>query len=240
MLASAADDQAINNAPNNPLFLPIRRAGYSAAMRTLALSRLGPRWPDGTALFDDLHLDVGAGLTLLQGDSGSGKSTLLRVIAGELPASGRVTLGGRTREEDPAAWARDVAFVDADDERLDALTPDSVLARLSRRHGAIADTDWQRHVDAFGLRPHLAKAMCQLSAGSRRKVVLAALLAVRPALTLLDEPGAGLDAASLRHLRLALAEANGDPTRAWLLVASFGLDALACNATVVLPSRISA
>jgi ABC-type multidrug transport system ATPase subunit len=237
MLASAGAAQAFNNAPNHPLFLPGPGPGYSAAMPLLAFSRLGLRWPDGATLFDDLHLDIGPGVTLLQGDSGSGKTTLLRVIAGELPALGRLTLRGRTREDDPAAWTRDVAWVDADDEHLRALTPDAVLALLRERHGAIADVDWQRHLDAFGLRPHLAKAMFQLSAGSRRKVVLAALLAARPALTLLDEPGAGLDAASLRHLRQALAQANADATRAWLVVASFGLDGLACNAAVTLPSR---
>jgi ABC-2 type transport system ATP-binding protein len=237
MLGTGGDRQAFNNGLNHPHFPSAPGARYSAAMPLLALSRLGLRWPDGTTLFDDLHLAIGGGVTLLEGDSGSGKTTLLRVIAGELAASGRVTLRGRAREDDPAAWARDVAFVAADDERLGALTPAGVLALLAERHGAIDDSHWQRHVGAFGLRPHLGKAMFQLSAGSRRKVVLAALLAARPALALLDEPGAGLDAASRRHLREALVEANADATRAWLVVASVGLDGLACNATVSLPSR---
>ena len=63
---------------------------------------------------------------------------------------------------------------------------------------------------------------------------------MRCPLTLLDEPGAGLDAASLRHLREALAHANGDPARAVLVVASVGLDRLECNATVTLPGQESA
>ncbi len=82
--------------------------------------------------------------------------------------------------------------------------------------------------------------MFQLSTGSRRKVALAALLAAGCPLTLLDEPGAGLDAASLRHLRQALSEANADPARATIVVASFGLDGLECNATVTLSAQESA
>ena len=206
----------------------------------LAVERLTLRWPDGAPQFVDLDLRVFPGVTLLQGDSGSGKTTLLRLVAGELPTSGRIALDGRTPHDDPAAWQRAIAFVDAGDERLDALTPDAVMAIVRERHGALDAPAWHRHVDAFGLQPHLAKAMFQLSTGSRRKVVLAALLAVRCRLVLLDEPGAGLDAASLRHLRAALAEANADASRAWLVVAGAGLDGVDCNATVTLPAQESA
>jgi len=209
-------------------------------MPTLSLSRLGLRWPGGAVLFADLEHDIAPGVTLLQGDSGSGKTTLLRAIAGATSTSGRVALDGRTRADDPGAWTRDVAFVDADDPSLDALTPGGVAALLGERHGALDDARWQRHLDAFGLRPHAAKAMFQLSSGSRRKAVLAALLAAPCPVVLLDEPGAGLDAASLRHLRQALAEAHAGAARTWFIVASFGLDGLACNATVTLQSPESA
>ncbi len=204
----------------------------------LRIDQLGLRWPDGARQFTDLSLDIPAGVTLLHGDSG--KTTLLRVIAGELAADGRVALRGRTRDDAPLAWARDVALLDAADERLDALTPDGVLAAVRQRHGALDEAAWHRHVDAFGLRPHLAKSMFQLSTGSRRKVALAALLAARCPLTLLDDATAGLDAASLRHLREALAEANADPRRATIVVAGAGLDGLECNATVTLPAQESA
>ncbi len=212
---------------------------HSPTVPLLRIDRLCLRWPDGASQFSDLSLDIGAGVTLLHGDSGSGKTTLLRVIAGDLAAGGRIVLNGRSRDGDAARWRRDVGVLDAADARLDALTADGVMAAVGERHGALDEAAWRRHVDAFGLQPHLAKAMFQLSTGSRRKVALAALLAARCPLTLLDEPGAGLDAASLRHLRQALAEANGDCERATLVVASFGLDGMECNATMTLPARES-
>jgi ABC-2 type transport system ATP-binding protein len=231
------------NGCNTPHF-PSER--YSAAMHSspdaavLRIAHLSPRWPDGKPLFTDLSLDIGPGVTLLRGDSGSGKTSLLRLVAGNLVAKGRIALHGRTREDDRAAWDRDVAFSDADDPRLDALTAAGVMAALRERHGALDEPAWQRHLDGFALQPHLAKAMFQLSTGTRRKVVLAAALAMHCPLTLLDEPGAGLDAASLRHLRQALTEADRDTVRAVLVVVSFGLDGLECNATVTLPGQESA
>lgn len=221
------------------------RDSYSAVMHPpsdtamLHISGLSLRWPDGMPLFAGLSLQVGPGVTLLQGPSGSGKTTLLRLIDGdvEAEAEGRIALHGRTRGDAGAAWARDVALLDADDTRLDSLTAAGVMASLAQRHGTFDEAAWQHHLDGFALQPHLAKAMFQLSTGSRRKVALAAALATRCSLLLLDEPGAGLDGASLRHLRQALIQANGDPTRAVLVVASFGLEGLECNATVTLAGQ---
>ncbi len=210
---------------------------HSPTAPVLRIEHLFLRWPDGALQFSGLSLDIGPGVTLLQGDSG--KTTLLRAIAGDVAAGGRIALHGRSRDDDAAGWLRAIAVLDATDERLDALTPDGVMAAVRQRHGALDEAAWHRHLDGFGLRPHLGKAMFQLSTGSRRKVALAALLAARCPLTLLDDAAAGLDATSLRHLRQALAEANADPRRATIVVASVGLDGLECNATVTLPAQES-
>ena len=240
ILGKTRTDQTFNNGLNRLHFPFGAGAGYSAAMPfptapMLRIEHLCLRWPDGVHQFRDLSLAFGPGVTLLDGDSG--KTTLLRTIAGELPADGRIALDGRTRDDDAAGWARDVAFLDATDERLDALTPDGVMAVVRRRHAALDEPAWRRHAEAFGLGPHLPKAMFQLSTGSRRKVGLAALLAARCPLTLLDDAAAGLDAASLRHLRAALAQANAEPARATIVVAGAGLDGLVCNSTVTLPAQ---
>ena len=52
-------------------------------------------WPDGTPVFTDVSLVIGAGRTGIIGLNGSGKSALLRLIAGELtPARGSVQVAG--------------------------------------------------------------------------------------------------------------------------------------------------
>lgn len=73
---------------------------------------------------------------------------------------------------------------------------------------------WQALVDGFSLAPHLQKKMFMLSTGSKRKVWLAAALASKRPLTLLDEPTAGLDLAGREELVAALGAVgdSGPPT----------------------------
>jgi energy-coupling factor transporter ATP-binding protein EcfA2 len=56
-----------------------------------------------------------------------------------------------------------------------------------------------------------------LSTGSKRKVWLAAALASGAAVTLLDEPFAALDQASINFVLELLADATEHPTRAWVM-----------------------
>ena len=59
----------------------------------LTIDSLSAATPDGTRLFHDLTLALGAERVGLVGRNGSGKSTLLRIVAGDaMPASGRVAL----------------------------------------------------------------------------------------------------------------------------------------------------
>jgi ABC-type multidrug transport system ATPase subunit len=174
------------------------------------------------ALFDDLNFALHPGVSLLHGDMGSGKTTLLRLLGGELaPQRGEIVLAGRRLGADPAADRRDICWFDPRDEQFDPLTAAGLFAALRQRHpgptgggaltgGAAAagtdewaagcDADWQEHVEGFGLTPHLAKPLYALSTGSRRKAGLAAALACRCPLTLLDDPTAGLDRPALAWL----------------------------------------
>lgn len=236
--------QARNRAGIGPHF-DAAAAGYSGEMHTpptvlLHVDGLRFAWPGEAPLFDGLDARVGPGVTLLRGDIASGKTTLLRLVAGELDARGCIALRGRERADDRAAWRRDVAWLDAADERLDALAAADLLAALRERHGACDERAWQAHVEGFALGPHLAKPLLQLSTGTRRKVGLAATLATRATLTLLDEPAAGLDAASRRHLAATLQAHASEPERAWLVVAGHGLESLATLPAVELPARESA
>jgi ABC-type multidrug transport system ATPase subunit len=72
-------------------------------------------------------------------------------------------------------------------------------------------------IEGLNLSDHVSKAMYMLSAGSKRKVWLAAAFASGASVTLLDEPFSALDKASINFLieRLATFAHNSD--RAWVI-----------------------
>ena len=137
--------------------------------------------------------------TAVTGPSGSGKSTLVATLAGHLrPARGHVSgLPGRVRSR---PLARAVGWVPQHPEHglLTHRVADEVAA-TGRRLGVAVDVD-----ELLGLLrlDHLADANpYRLSGGEQRRLALAAALAHRPGLVLLDEPTVGQD----RHTWAAVA-----------------------------------
>jgi ABC-type multidrug transport system ATPase subunit len=175
-------------------------------------------FPGERALFDGWSVALGAGVHGLDGESGSGKTTLLRLLAGDLPCTGQRRLHQLDAEADPAGWRAAVCFVDARDEAFDGFTPADLMAAVRQRHPQLDQAAWQRHLDGFGMAPHGFKTLHMLSTGMRRKATLAAVLASGAALTLLDEPTAGLDAPSVDYLVQVLAAAAGQPRCVTLMV----------------------
>ena len=146
----------------------------------------------------DLALEPGT-RTAVVGPSGAGKSTALAVLGGLIkPVSGTVTpsLAGRRSRE----LASDVGWVPQDPE-LGFVTTD-VAAEIGRT-GEVVErgVDVGAVLDVLGL-GHLGAAHpYRLSGGEQRRVALAAALAHRPGLALLDEPTVGQD----RHTWAAVA-----------------------------------
>jgi ABC-2 type transport system ATP-binding protein len=199
-------------------------------------------YPGQPPLFTRYSVDLPTGITLLDGDTGSGKSTLLQLLGGDLkPNSGRLTLNGHDLASHPAAYRQQLCWFDPRDEAFDALTPAALMAAQRAVHPGLDEAAWQRHLAGFDLGPHLSKPFYALSTGSRRKAGLAVALATGAALTLLDEPTAGLDAGSLAYLALALNEAaTRQPRCAWLLASSQGLAGLALAGAITLPAAAAA
>ena len=207
----------------------------------LRLQKLRFAHPGDAPLFDHFSLTLAPGVHRLQGESGSGKTTLLRLLADDLPgalaAAAQASLNGQVQAHDSAAWQRAVCWVDARAPAFDALTPAAVMAQVQQRHPQLDQAAWQRHIAGFGLAPHAAKTMHMLSTGMRRKAVLAAVLAAGATLTLLDEPGAGLDAPALAWLVQALHGLGRQPQRAVLMVSGLWPDGLGMAGEVVLVER---
>lgn len=201
----------------------------------LRIEGLRLAYPDAPALVADWSAQIGPGVTELHGDTGSGKTSLLRVLAGEAPAQGRLTLGDVALDQAPQDYRRQVFYVDPLTDRFHAVTGHDCIAMLRAGDAGFDAARCDALVQGFGLEPHLHKALYMLSTGSRRKVWLAAALASGRALTLLDEPTAALDNGSVRCLWQALADIAAARQRAVVVASSERLEGLALAASFVLP-----
>jgi heme exporter protein A len=158
-------------------------------------------------IFRDLSFALGAGDALvLTGPNGSGKSSLLRVMAGLLPPhAGSLAWNGGAIAEDRAAHRARLHFVGHQDAIKPVLTVlETVHFWGGLRGGGTSAADAALH--RFGLGA-LASLPCRLlSAGQRRRLALARLIAAPAPLWLLDEPTTGLDRDATTDLETAIAE----------------------------------
>lgn len=147
----------------------------------------------GRILFRGVNLTLDAGASaLLTGPNGVGKSSLLRLCAGLLPA-----FSGTMERHGAVALA---------DERL-ALDSELPLARAlhfwARLDGSAANAV-AAALDAMALTRLSDVPVRMLSTGQRKRAMLARVIASGAPIWLLDEPGNGLDSASLGLLGSAV------------------------------------
>ena len=170
------------------------------------------------ALFSDWSARITPGLSLVRGGDGSGKSTLLRLLAGALPAQGgQLQLNNASLHQQPGAYRRQLFWADPRSDAFDQITPVDYFKSVQSDYPGFDATLLNDVVQGLSLAPHVDKRMYMLSTGSKRKVWLAAAFAAGAALTLLDEPFAALDKASMGLVLELLQDAARDPARAWVL-----------------------
>ncbi|WP_395311010.1 ATP-binding cassette domain-containing protein [Mycobacterium sp. AMU20-3851] len=189
--------------------VPEPSAEVRSEVPVLELCNVSHRYADGTPWANDALRDInlvvheGDGV-LIHGLNGSGKSTLAWILAGLTePTTGTCLLDGKPVAQQVGAVA--LSFQAA---RLQLMR--SHVGREIASAAGFPARDRARVEAALatvGLEAALAdRRIDQLSGGQMRRVVLAGLLARSPRAIVLDEPLAGLDAASARGLLRLLEE----------------------------------
>ena len=144
-------------------------------------------------LFDGLNFRVMAGQALaVEGANGAGKTSLLRVIAGFLaPVAGRLIVKAEGRENDDAEErGKVVGWLGHQDGLKPQLSVREQLDFFANLYGQRTDSVVLEQV---GLTRQADLPCRYLSAGQKRRLGLARLLASKRPLWLLDEPFAALD-----------------------------------------------
>jgi energy-coupling factor transporter ATP-binding protein EcfA2 len=167
---------------------------------------------------EEPHVLEGVSLSLVQGEclallgpTGAGKSTLCLTLNGIIPHliagsfRGRVSVAGQdTRGSDPGELSQRVGLVLQDPESQlfnttveneVAFGPESLALRPREIEARVADA-----LDMTGIADLRTRSPLELSGGQKQRVALAAVLAMRPQVLVLDEPTASLDPVGKRSL----------------------------------------
>lgn len=167
--------------------LEVTATGVSVDLVTRTL-----RGSQRTTALNDFTATIGAGrTTAFTGPSGAGKSTAIAVLGGLLkPTAGAVT--PNLRRWRSAQLAGSVGWMPQNPEHgFLATSVFDEVARTAARLGRTVDVDVV--LDVFGLGRFAASNPYRLSGGEQRRLALAAALAHRPGVVLLDEPTVGQD-----------------------------------------------
>jgi cobalt/nickel transport system ATP-binding protein len=174
--------------------------------KVLEVRGLSYTYDDGTVALQgvDFHLDQGETVALL-GPNGSGKTTFALHLNGLLSGKGEVTVCGLRVAKDTAVEVRrriGMVFQDSDSQLFMPTVIDDVAFGLLNS-GLAAVQAVERALAALervGMRGAAARAPYHLSAGEKKRVAIAGVLAMEPEVLVLDEPTTFLDPPAQREL----------------------------------------
>lgn len=168
-------------------------------MNIIEIRNLNHYFSDGTAGLLDINLSIEKGsFTVIAGRNGSGKTILLKHINALLkPDSGMVTVNGLDawKEQTRVRQAAGFMFQDADNQIIGetvkkdiAFGPENIGLKKKQVKTRVKEmlklTGLEKKADAFSY---------VLSAGEKRRLALAGVLALNPEILMLDEPFSSLD-----------------------------------------------
>jgi len=154
-------------------------------------------------LFTGLNLEVSAGEWLhVRGENGIGKTSLLRLLSGlTKPAAGEIFWNEQLISADPSEYHRNLLFLGHRDSLKEDLTALENLSIATALDGiAVTEDEILLALHRFGLRGREDLPVNCLSAGQKRRVLLARLLLRQAKLWILDEPFNALDVRAVEML----------------------------------------
>ena len=169
-------------------------------------------------VFNHFSVAIATGITYVVGGESCGKSTLLRLFAGNLaPQAGSIAIDDIGQTGDLTSYKKHVFWVNPRTNAHDNISPNDYFDLQRSFYPRFDDAVLLELIEGLSLGDHVSKSMYMLSAGSRRKVWLAAAFASGATVTLLDEPFAALDRASIHFLIERLANVALNTKRVWVI-----------------------
>jgi cobalt/nickel transport system ATP-binding protein len=156
-------------------------------------------YPDGTVALQGVNFSLHAGETVaVFGANGSGKTTFLLHLVGLLQGRGQIRVCGKHIDNSSLSFARQkigVLFQDSDDQLfMPTVAEDVAFGPLNM---GLPSEEVLRRVEhclgLVGMQQAASRAPYHLSAGEKRRVALAGVLAMDPEIIVLDEPATFLD-----------------------------------------------
>jgi cobalt/nickel transport system ATP-binding protein len=178
--------------------------------KSLEISNLAYAYPDGNQALFGVNLSINRGERVaLLGPNGAGKTTLVLHLNGIIPTmQGRVSVAGElvdgknTESIKSIRHKVGIVFQDPDDQLFMptvgedvAFGPYNAGLRGSQLESAVKEA-----LELVGMSEFIDRPPHHLSFGQRRRVAVATVLAMKPAILVMDEPSSNLDPAARREL----------------------------------------
>ena len=190
---TATDDDFTEQDTVMPAAEPAPVMAIPPAESAVAVTSLTKRYGDAVAV-DDVSFDVAPGEAVaMWGPNGAGKTTILRCLLGIARFDGEIRIHGIDPVSDGRAARAAIGFVPQD--LAPSAVPVGEMARFIARLKGATDSDALHQLERLGIADQVAKPVAALSGGMKQRLALALALIGEPAVMLLDEPTANLDAA---------------------------------------------